>query len=84
MRIQYRKYINKFLLALALVGAGIIHVDPVTSEETAPQDDVQSTVVPGQIAPRLQELGGLKFPVTTSSPRAQLFIMWRLINADKD
>ena len=35
---------------------------------------MQSTVVPGQIAPRLQNLGFHKFPVTTSSERAQLFI----------
>jgi tetratricopeptide (TPR) repeat protein len=74
MSIQYRKYINTFLLALALVAAGMIHVDPVAFGQTAPQDDVQSTAVPGQIAPRLQELGNHKFPVTTSSPRAQLFI----------
>jgi tetratricopeptide (TPR) repeat protein len=54
--------------------AGIIHVDPVASGEKTSQNDVQSTAVPGQIAPRLQELGNHKFPVTTSSPRAQLFI----------
>ena len=74
MRIQYYKYINTFLLALTLVVAGIIHVDPVVSGEKTPQNDVQSPAVPGQIAPRLQELGDHKFPVTTSSPRAQLFI----------
>jgi tetratricopeptide (TPR) repeat protein len=74
MRIQHRKYINTFLLSLALVAAGIIHVDPVALGEAAPQNDVQSTAVPGQIAPRLQKLGDHKFPVTTSSPRAQLFI----------
>jgi len=74
MRSQYHKHINAFLLALALVVAGMIHVDPVALGQTAPQDDVQSTAVPGQIAPRLQELGNHKFPVTTSSPRAQLFI----------
>jgi tetratricopeptide (TPR) repeat protein len=74
MRIQYHKYINTFLLALTLVVAGIIHVDPVASGEKTSQNDVQSTAVPGQIAPRLQKLGDHKFPVTTSSPRAQLFI----------
>ena len=74
MRIQHRKYINTFLLSLALVAAGIIHVDPVALGEAASQNDVQSTAVPGQIAPRLQKLGDHKFPVTTSSPRAQLFI----------
>ena len=65
MRSQYHKHINAFLLALALVVAGMIHVDPVALGQTAPQDDVQSTAVPGQIAPRLQELGNHKFPVTT-------------------
>ena len=74
MRSQYHKHVNAFLLALALVVAGMIHVDPVAPEETAPQNDVKSTAVPGQIAPRLQNLGDHKFPVTTSSPRAQLFI----------
>jgi tetratricopeptide (TPR) repeat protein len=38
------------------------------------KDDTQSIVVEGQIAPRLQNLGDHKFPVTTSSDRAQLFI----------
>ena len=74
MRIQYHKYINTFFLTLTLVVAGIIHVDPVVSREKIPQNDVQSTAVPGQIAPRLQNLGDHKFTVTTSSPRAQLFI----------
>ena len=74
MRIQYHTYINMFLLALALVVAGVIDVDAVAPRETTPQNDVQSTAVPGQIAPRLQKLGNHKFPVTTSSPRAQLFI----------
>jgi len=74
MRIQYQKYINRFFLALTLVVAGLIHVYPVASGETTPQNDVQSTAVPGQIAPRLQNLGDHKFPVTTSSSRAQLFI----------
>ena len=74
MRIQYQKYINRFLLAFTLVVAGLIHVYPVASGETTPQNDVQSTAVPGQVAPRLQNLGDHKFPVTTSSSRAQLFI----------
>jgi tetratricopeptide (TPR) repeat protein len=39
-----------------------------------PIDDVQSTALPGQIAPRLQNLGNHKFNVTTNSDRAQLFI----------
>ncbi len=74
MQVQYQRHIRTSLLALALVVAGIMQVDPVVFGETAPQNDVKSTAVPGQIAPRLQKLGDHKFPVTTSSPRAQLFI----------
>ena len=74
MQIQYHKYIKTFFLALALVVFGTMHVDPVASGETAPQNNVHSAAVPGQLAPRLQNLGDYKFPVTTSSPRAQLFI----------
>jgi tetratricopeptide (TPR) repeat protein len=74
MKIQYHRYIKTFLLALALVVFGMVYVEPVVLGDTTPQDDVQSTAVPGQLAPRLQDLGDHKFPVTTSSPRAQLFI----------
>ena len=74
MQIQYHKYIKTFFLALALIVFGTMHVDPVASGETAPQNNVHSAAVPGQLAPRLQNLGDYKFPVTTSSPRAQLFI----------
>jgi hypothetical protein len=52
---------------------GILIINPLAIAETNPQNDVKSTVVPGQIAPRLQNLGFHKFPVTTSSERAQLF-----------
>jgi len=54
--------------------AGILIINPLAIAKTNPKNDVQSTVVPGQIAPRLQNLGFHKFPVTTSSERAQLFI----------
>jgi hypothetical protein len=54
--------------------AGILSTEPVAEAQTTPKDDVQSTVVPGQVAPRLQNLGDHQFPVTTSSARAQLFI----------
>ena len=74
MKIQYYKYIKTFFLALAVVVFGLMHVGQVAFGGTAPQDDVQSAAVPGQLAPRLQNLGNHKFPVTTSSPRAQLFI----------
>ena len=41
---------------------------------TDSRDDVQSITIPGQTAPRLQNLGDHTFPVTTDSARAQLFI----------
>jgi len=74
MKIQWHKSMNMLFLPLAVVMAGILIVGPLATAEANPQNDVQSTVVPGQIAPRLQNLGNHKFPVTTSSARAQLFI----------
>ncbi len=41
---------------------------------TNSRNDVQSIAIPGQTAPRLQNLGDHTFPVTTDSARAQLFI----------
>ena len=41
--------------------------------------DTESAAVPGQIAPRLQTLGNLSHPITTRSPRAQLFFNQGLI-----
>jgi len=62
------------LLPLILgVAAGILSTGLSASAETDSKDDVHSTVLPGQIAPRLQNLGDHEFPVTTSSARAQLF-----------
>jgi tetratricopeptide (TPR) repeat protein len=74
MKIQWHKFINMFFLPLAVVIAGILIFAPLVTAETNPQNDVQSTVVPGQIAPRLQNLGNHTFLVTTGSARAQLFI----------
>jgi tetratricopeptide (TPR) repeat protein len=61
-------------LAAAVVTAGILITRPAVFAKSNSQNDVQSTAVPGQIAPRLQNLGNHKFPVTTHSARAQLFI----------
>jgi tetratricopeptide (TPR) repeat protein len=61
-------------LLLAVVMAVILINEPLATAQTNPENDVQSTVLPGQIAPRLQNLGNHTFPVTTSSARAQLFI----------
>jgi tetratricopeptide (TPR) repeat protein len=62
-----------FLLLIAVVTAGILSTGWLAAAKTDSKDDVQSTAVPGQIAPRLQNLGDHKFPVTTSSARAKLF-----------
>jgi tetratricopeptide (TPR) repeat protein len=61
-------------LLLALVMAAVLINEPLATAQTNPENDVQSTVLPGQIAPRLQNLGNHTFPVTTNSARAQLFI----------
>lgn len=71
---QHYNIHNKFLPALAVVLAGTLIVQLASCAQKTPQEDVQSATVPGQIAPRLQNLGNHKFIVTTSSPRAQLFI----------
>ena len=54
---------------LTICGFGL----PVALGQESPALDTKSAVVEGQIAPRLQNLGDHKHPVTTSSPRAQLF-----------
>ncbi len=74
MKIQWHKTYNPFLLVFAVVMVGALPADSSTAAQTIPQNDVQSTALPGQIAPRLQNLGNHHFSVTTSSARAQLFI----------
>ncbi len=74
MKTQWNKLFNMFFPALSVVIAGIIIVEPLATAQPKSQNDVQSTVVEGQIAPRLQNLGNHKFPVSTDSARAQLFI----------
>ena len=73
MKTQWYKFRYMFLLLIPVVTAGILSTGLSVSAATDSKDDVQSTAVPGQIAPRLQNLGDHKFPVTTSSARAQLF-----------
>ena len=59
-----------FLLLLALaIGPSAL---PVAAEEN-PAFDTKATVVEGQIAPRLMNVGEHTYPITTSAPRAQLF-----------
>ena len=62
-------------LALALCSTLILYGLGMgnTLAQGSQGQDTKSTVVEGQIAPRLQNLGEHKHPVTTSSPRAQLF-----------
>ena len=74
MQILWHKTFNIFLLSLAVIMAGLLSAQPTSGAQPTPQNDVQSMALPGQIAPRLQNLGDYKFPVTTSSARAQLFI----------
>jgi tetratricopeptide (TPR) repeat protein len=74
MHTQWHKYSTIFIAAILVLMAGIFITEPLAAAQTNEQDDVQSTAVPGQLAPRLQNLGNHKFPVTTTSARAQLFI----------
>ena len=74
MHTQWHKYSTIFIAALVMISAGIFITEPLAAAQTNDQDDVQSTAVPGQLAPRLQNLGNHKFPVTTNSARAKLFI----------
>jgi tetratricopeptide (TPR) repeat protein len=74
MQIQRHKTLNMFFLILAVVMAGALTNELLARAQTNTQNDVQSTALPGQIAPRLQNLGNHKFSVTTESARAQLFI----------
>ena len=74
MIIQWNKSVKIFFTLLTIFTAGILITGPVSATQTNPQDDVQSAALPGQIAPRLQNLGDHKFSVTINSPRAQLFI----------
>ena len=61
----------RFARASILIVCGLGVADALAQESRA--QDTKSTVAEGQIAPRLQNLGEHKHPVTTSSPRAQLF-----------
>ncbi len=73
---QNRWYQSLYIsfLAIAFFTAGDLNAESFATTQKNPSDDVQSTALPGQIAPRLQDLGDHKFPVTTNSARAQLFI----------
>jgi tetratricopeptide (TPR) repeat protein len=74
MKIQWYKNYRIFSPVLALVVAGILTAVALAATQTSPKDDVQSTALPGQMAPRLQNLGNHRFPISTTSARAQLFM----------
>jgi len=73
MKIRYFKYFNFLIISLFALSWVVATGMPLQAQAKS-KDDVQSAAVPGQIAPRLQNLGNHKFPVRTNSARAQLFI----------
>ena len=74
MKNKWHKPLCAYILSISVLMAGTLTTTVFASTETNSNDDVQSTVIPEQIAPRLQNLGDHKFSVTTDSARAQLFI----------
>jgi tetratricopeptide (TPR) repeat protein len=73
---QHRWYQSLYIyfLVVAVLVVGNLRTESFAATKKNSSDDVQSTALPGQIAPRLQNLGDHQFPVTTNSIRAQLFI----------
>jgi tetratricopeptide (TPR) repeat protein len=65
--------INRHCLFRAIILALLLTIVSGCSL-TGQHHDLAATTVPGQTAPRLQNLGEHRFPVTTNSARAQLFI----------
>ncbi|MEE4604777.1 MAG: hypothetical protein V2J65_26105, partial [Desulfobacteraceae bacterium] len=74
MQNRWYQSLYAYFLVIAVFMVGNITTESFATTKENPIDDVQSTALPGQIAPRLQNLGNHKFPVTTTSARAQLFI----------
>ena len=74
MKFQWHKSFYGFIILIAIVAFVNLGIVWPVAAKTDSKDDVQSTTVPGQTAPRLQNLGNHQFPVTTNSARAQLFI----------
>jgi tetratricopeptide (TPR) repeat protein len=74
MKTRWNQTIRSLLMVLVVAAAGFLFAGAAGCARTNPQNDLESTVVDGQVAPRLQNLGNYKFPVTTDSARAQLFI----------
>ena len=74
MQNRWYQSLYTYFLVIAVFMVGNLTTESFATTKENPIDDVQSTALPGQIAPRLQNLGNHKFPVTTTSARAQLFI----------
>jgi tetratricopeptide (TPR) repeat protein len=72
MNIRYHIVTSVILFSSLVTGLSSSWL--MAKEKNDNQNDIQSVVVEGQLAPRLQKLGDHKFPVTTDSDRAQLFI----------
>lgn len=68
-------------MAAGLTAAVFLLPATIPAQDNSSKSDIRSPVVEGQIAPRLQNLGGHKHPITTGSPRAQLFFNQGLILA---
>ena len=62
--------LKRILIAVLLAAAPVA---AWAGEPPDPAQDTDSQLVPGQTAPRLQNLGDYSHPITTAAPRAQLF-----------
>ncbi len=74
MKIQLKHISTLCALSHAISMAIILSFTLSACTMTDTRNNVSSLAVPGQTAPRLQNLGNHQFPVTTKSARAQLFI----------
>ena len=74
MQNRWYQSLYTYFLVIAVFMVGNLTTESFATMKENPIDDIQSTALPGQIAPRLQNLGDHQFPVTTTSARAQLFI----------
>ena len=81
MNNQWLKHFKFCISVFTVAMIGLIIAEPMATARTNAENDVQSTSIPGQVAPRLQNLGNHEFPVATNSARAQLFINQGLILA---
>ncbi len=64
---------HSFLPTCVLALLAMLAAAPVAVAQTHGTSDTESLVIEGQIAPRLMNVGEHTYPITTSSPRAQLF-----------